>query len=409
MIKTLGSVKNIPMNIQLDSLFQYESGEGYRCMYPDTLQGYPTSTPGYLFILKRKNYGEMIYITKNKVYRKSYYILTKLGSANLKPLAKPEQMTDWEVITLSNDHRSSGIEDTGLFRIDEIVELVRKYLTPFDDTWHNREIDKKLTRATLVNDYMINNGDDVRNGPTWGVGTTRINSGRGHLNFKRPHHLRYYHRNGQGTRVPPETLPAHVPFRNENNDYNNIVHMYNLLNQTGHASINIIGYHGNYTVDRGVRIGEAGQNHDRSEIFSNYKPVIMGGGIPGWQEVITKDDLTWRMIFDSGAAVIRDWTVPADLHGKPEFLIQCCINYQNQNYEDLEPIRVIPGVYFHAHCFHGAIHWNHSAHCRIWIQFDGDSYPKSHCPVCKRAFGRRRNLNFDGAWSISLRRVWTRC
>ena len=51
---------------KIDTLFQYESGEGYRCLYPDTLQGYPTSVPGYLFVLKRKNYGEMIYITKIK-------------------------------------------------------------------------------------------------------------------------------------------------------------------------------------------------------------------------------------------------------------------------------------------------------------------------------------------------------
>lgn len=409
MIKTLGNLKNVPRNIQIDTLFQYESGEGYRCLYPDTLQGYPTSVPGYLFVLKRKNYGEMIYITKNKVYRKSYYILTKLGSSSLKPLAKPEQITDWETITLSNDHRSSGLEDLGLFRIEEIIELVRKYLTPFDDTWHINELNKKLQRSTLVNEYMVNNWDDVRNDDTWAMGTTRITPGRGQLNFKRPHHLRYYHRNGQGVRISPETPVNHVPLRNENNDYNNMNHLMNMLNQTGHASMNIIGYHGNYGADRGVRIGEAGQGHDRAELFSNLKPVVMGGGIPGWQEVVTRDDLTWRMIFDSGPAVIRDWTIPGDRQGCPEFLIQCCINYQDRNYEDLEPIRVFPGVYFHAHCFHGAIHWNHSAHCRIWIQYDGDTYAKSHCPVCKGRFFKTRNRNFDGSWSISLRRVWARC
>lgn len=409
MIKTLGSVKNIPRNVRLDTLFQYESGEGYRCLYPDTLQGYPTSVPGYLFILKRKNYGEMIYVTKSKIYRKSYYILTKLGSATLKPLAKPEQITDWEEITLSNDHRSSGIEDLGLFTLDEIFNLVRKYLTPFDDSWHWSELNQKLSRATLVNNYMINNGDDVRNGATWVTGIHRVKPGRGHVNVKRPHHLRYYYRNNGYGNQQPSTQAHMVPFNNNDNDLANIQHLHSLLDQNGHANMNIMGYHGNYSSDGGLRIGEAGVNHDRAELFSSLKPVVMGGGIPGWQEVVTRDDLTWRMIFDSGSAVIRDWTVPGDLQGKPEFLIQCCINYQNRNYEVLEPIRVFPGVYYHAHCFHGAIHWNHSAHCRIWIQYDGDSYRKTHCPVCKGSYGSNLNTIFDGAWSISLRRVWTRC
>ena len=409
MIKTLGNIKNIPRNTRLETLFQYESGEGYRCLNPDVLLGYPTSTPGYIFILKKENYGEMVYVSKNRIYRKSYYLLTKFGSASLKPTMKPEQITDWEEITLSNQSRTGGLTDVGLFRLDDIYHLVRKYLTPYDDRGLWNDVNTKLTRANL-NDYMINNWDDNRNGPTWGVGPTRIQPYRGsHLNFTRPHHLRYYHR-GAGAGVHhPETPFGHTPFRNENNDWNNIQHMYGLLNMSGHTHMNVIGYHGNYGTDSGLRIGEAGHYHSEAEFSSNMKPVIMGGGIPGWQEVVTVNDMTWRLVFDSGGAYVRDWTAPADLHSKPEFLIQCCVKYQDRNYEDLEPIRVIPGVYFHAFAFHGGIHWNHSVHCRIWIQFDGDSYRKTHCPVCKGTFGNRLNDGFDGAWSLSLRRVWTRC
>ena len=75
MIRTLGNLKNIPLNTDLNDLFLLdEEIGGYRCLYPNTQLNYPVNDTGYLIITKAKNVGEMLYVTKRSIYRRSFYI-----------------------------------------------------------------------------------------------------------------------------------------------------------------------------------------------------------------------------------------------------------------------------------------------------------------------------------------------
>lgn len=420
MIRTLGNLKNIPLNTDLNDLFLLdEEIGGYRCLYPNTQLNYPVNDTGYLIITKAKNVGEMLYVTKRSIYRRSFYI--KNNQAKI--------ITNWGKMSLGNNLRDiPDLTTRGLMSFSEVRGVIQKYLVNYDPTRLNNVINSKADKHKL-NEYYNKTGGNLHH-------YRRLSTG---VHIRNGHNM--YFNSGVGLRQnfwaqitggpgQPPTSPNHIYFYNNSSPNNELAnHLFEIEKSSdGHYRHgNMIGLYDINFIDIGDRWHDM-RLHNFT-INSNNHPVMHANQIPGnWdKKIVTQEDLRWKLIFDARAGH-KDITVTYHdtIH---EVIVQGYSDFNNGAYEDLEPMHFIPGIYCRLNYYHHTFVWNRDGHNRIIIErtrswsssgWSKGSITKSFCPLCnhgdrstrlsKYLFGFASEFNSKGDFhnNVSIRRIWVR-
>ena len=149
MIHSIGSMKNLPANINLNSIPDYfknrtfTTSVGFRCYYPSLANNYPVEKNGLLFIEKINNLLKMYYFTKDVTFVSSGIYI---GNAIRK--------IDWFQIV---DGRHSSIFNTNidskkLVTDNDIKSVVDRFISKYDDTELWKSIEPKFHKE-LFNQY----------------------------------------------------------------------------------------------------------------------------------------------------------------------------------------------------------------------------------------------------------------
>ena len=429
MIKSLGMLKNIPLNTDLNDLFLIEEEcGGYRCLYPNTQLNYPVNDTGYLIITKAKTVGEMLYVTKRGIYRRSFYI--KNNQAKI--------ITNWSKLSLGSNLREvSDLTTRGLMSFSEVKGVIQKYLVNYDPTHLNNVINSKADKH-LLNNYYNKTGGNLHH-------YRRLSTG---VHIKNHHNIYFNAGLGirqnfsnaiTGTPGTPPTPPNHIPFYNNGSPNADLAnHLYEIeKSPDGHYRHgNIIGLYDPNYLDIGDRWGD--MRLESVTLRSNIHPHLNANQIPGhWdRRMVTQEDLRWKLVFDARAGH-KDVTVSFHdtIH---EVIIQGYSDFNNGGYEDLEPMHFIPGIYCRLNYYHHTFIWNRDGHNRMIVERTrswqsatsyGDersytnasgSITKSFCPLCnhgdryrrlkKYSFNEEFYFNINGNFhnNVSIRRIWVR-
>lgn len=166
MLHSIGSMKNLPADFNLNSIPDYfkehifTTSVGFRCYHPTLVNNYPVEENGILYINKMNNLLKVYYFTKNATY-----ISTGLYIGNT------VRKIDWFQVM---DGRHSSIynnDSTKKFVTDNDVKtIVETYLTRYNDSELWSTIEPKFHKDHW-NGYANKNNPHIRRGNTVSINT----------------------------------------------------------------------------------------------------------------------------------------------------------------------------------------------------------------------------------------------
>ena len=169
MIHSIGSLRNLPANINLNSIpyyfktNQFTTSVGFRCYYPTTINNYPVEKKGLLFVDKIKNLLKLYYFTKDATYiSSSIYI-----GNTIKKL-------DWfQVVDARHNSIFNNVTDVKKLVTDKDVQtIVDRFLSTYDDTELWKSIEPKFHKD-LWNQYANKQDPHIRRANEVYIATNR--------------------------------------------------------------------------------------------------------------------------------------------------------------------------------------------------------------------------------------------
>lgn len=160
MLHSIGSMKNLPANINLNSIPDYfknnsfTTSVGFRCFYPSLVNNYPVEKKGLLYIDKINNLLKMYYFTKDATFISSGIYI-----------GNTVRKIDWFQIV--DGRHSSIFDDTysskKLVTNKDIQIIVDRFITKYDDTQLWKELESKFHKD-LWNQYTNKQDPYLRRG-----------------------------------------------------------------------------------------------------------------------------------------------------------------------------------------------------------------------------------------------------
>lgn len=169
MIHSIGSLRNLPANINLNSIpdyfktNQFTTSVGFRCYYPTMINNYPVEKKGLLFVDKIKNLLKLYYFTKDATYiSSSIYI-----GNTIKKL-------DWfQVVDARHNSIFNNVTDVKKLVTDKDVQtIVDRFLSTYDDTELWKSIEPKFHKD-LWNQYANKQDPHIRRANEVYIATNR--------------------------------------------------------------------------------------------------------------------------------------------------------------------------------------------------------------------------------------------
>lgn len=169
MIYSIGSMKNIPADFNLNSIPDYfktnvfTTSVGFRCYYPSLVNNYPIEENGILYINRSGNMLKMYFFTKNATY---ISVGLYIGNTIRK--------IDWYQVI---DGRHNSIYDNAnigkkLVTDSDVKKIVDTFLTKYDDTELWRMIEPKFKKDEW-NGYANSANPHIRRGNNININTDR--------------------------------------------------------------------------------------------------------------------------------------------------------------------------------------------------------------------------------------------
>lgn len=143
MIYSIGSMKNLPNDFNLNSIPDYfknnvfTTSVGFRCYYPSIINNYPIEERGILYINKLGNMLKMYYFCKNATY---VSVGVYIGNTVRK--------IDWYQVVDSRHYSIYDRNNTAkkLVSDSDIKQIVETFLTKYDDSELWRMIEPKFKK-----------------------------------------------------------------------------------------------------------------------------------------------------------------------------------------------------------------------------------------------------------------------
>lgn len=170
MIYSIGSMKNLPGDFNLNSIPDYfkknlfTTSVGFRCYYPSIINNYPIEEKGILYINKLGNMLKMYYFCKNATY---VSVGVYIGNTVRK--------IDWYQVV---DSRHTSMYDRTnsakkLVSDSDIKQIIDTFITKYDDSELWRMIEPKFKKE-LWNGYTSKNNPHI-----WRRNAVIINTNNG--------------------------------------------------------------------------------------------------------------------------------------------------------------------------------------------------------------------------------------
>ena len=170
MIYSIGSMKNLPSDFNLNSIPDYfkknvfTTSVGFRCYYPSIINNYPIEEKGILYINKLGNMLKMYYFCKNATY---VSVGVYIGNTVRK--------IDWYQVV---DSRHTSIYDRNnsakkLVSDNNIKQIIDTFITKYDDSELWRMIEPKFKKEHW-NGYTNKNNPHI-----WRKNAVIINTNNG--------------------------------------------------------------------------------------------------------------------------------------------------------------------------------------------------------------------------------------
>lgn len=170
MIYSIGSMKNLPGDVSLNSIPDYfkknvfTTSVGFRCYYPSIINNYPIEEKGILYINKLGNMLKMYYFCKNATY---VSVGVYIGNTVRK--------IDWYQVV---DSRHTSIYNRNnsakkLVSDSDIKQIIDTFITKYDDSELWRMIEPKFKKEQW-NGYTNKNNPHI-----WRKNTVNINTNNG--------------------------------------------------------------------------------------------------------------------------------------------------------------------------------------------------------------------------------------
>lgn len=167
MLHSIGSMKNLPADFNLNSIPDYfkehvfTTSVGFRCYYPSLINNYPVEEKGILYINKMNDLLKIYYFTKN-----STYVSVGLYIGNTIRKIDWFQVMDGRHTSIYNN----DITGKKFVTDNDINTIVNTFLTRYDDTELWRMIEPKFHKDQW-NGYANKVNPHIRRGNTISINT----------------------------------------------------------------------------------------------------------------------------------------------------------------------------------------------------------------------------------------------